>query len=54
MIPLDGGLIFKEGVERLLARRGLERYGAQLVSFISSLMLFLMVSMLTLPYLFHL
>ncbi|HWQ65095.1 MAG TPA: site-2 protease family protein [Methanospirillum sp.] len=53
MLPLDGGFIFKEATERLLARRGLSRYGSQIVGTVSSLILILMVAMLTLPYLFH-
>ena len=53
MIPLDGGLIFKEGTERLLARRGLSGYGAHIVGAMSSLILILMVALLSLPYLFH-
>lgn len=54
MLPLDGGLIFKEATERLLARRGLSRYGAHIVGAVSSLMLIMMVALFTLPYLFHL
>lgn len=54
MLPLDGGLIFKEGTERILARRGLQQYGAHIVGAISSLMLLMMIALFTLPYLFHL
>jgi membrane-associated protease RseP (regulator of RpoE activity) len=54
MIPLDGGLIFREGIERLLARRGLQQYGVHIVSAVSSLMLVLLVAIITLPILFHL
>ncbi|PKL60876.1 MAG: hypothetical protein CVV33_00445 [Methanomicrobiales archaeon HGW-Methanomicrobiales-4] len=54
MLPLDGGLIFKEGTERILAKRGLERYGVHIVGAVSSLMLIMMVALFTLPYLFHL
>ncbi len=53
MLPLDGGLIFKEGTERLLARRGLSGYGSHIVGAVSSLILLLMVALLSLPYLFH-
>lgn len=53
MLPLDGGLIFKEGVERILARRGLDRYGIHVVGLVSSLMLIMMVALFSLPYLFH-
>jgi membrane-associated protease RseP (regulator of RpoE activity) len=54
MLPLDGGLIFREGTERILARCGLERYGAHVVGTISSLMLVLLIAIITLPFLFHL
>jgi membrane-associated protease RseP (regulator of RpoE activity) len=54
MLPLDGGLIFKEGVERLLARRGLEKFGVHVVGAVSSLMLIMMIALFTLPYLYHL
>lgn len=54
MLPLDGGLIFKEGTERLLARRGLERFGIHVVGAVSSLMIIMMIALFTLPYLFHL
>lgn len=54
MLPLDGGLIFKEGVERILARRGLQEYGVHLVGAVTSLMIVLLISIITLPFLFHL
>jgi Zn-dependent protease len=54
MLPLDGGLIFREAAERILARRGLSKYGAHVVGVVSSLMLIMMVALFTLPYLFHL
>ncbi|OPY37639.1 MAG: zinc metallopeptidase RseP [Methanoregula sp. PtaU1.Bin051] len=54
MIPLDGGYILKEGVDRLLDRRGLIRYSTQIVSMISSVMLVMLVSLILLPYLLHL
>ena len=41
MIPLDGGYIFKEGVERLLDRRGLLKYSGYVTSAVSYLMLVL-------------
>jgi membrane-associated protease RseP (regulator of RpoE activity) len=53
MLPLDGGLIFKEGTERVLAKRGLERYGVHIVGAVSSLMVIMMIALFTLPYLFH-
>ncbi|HOX34322.1 MAG TPA: site-2 protease family protein, partial [Methanoregulaceae archaeon] len=54
MIPLDGGYILKEGVDRLLDRRGLLRYSGQVVGTISSLMLLMLASLILLPYLLHL
>jgi membrane-associated protease RseP (regulator of RpoE activity) len=53
MIPLDGGYIFKEGVERLLDRRGLLKYSGYVTSAVSYLMLVVLVSLIALPYLFH-
>lgn len=54
MIPLDGGYILKEGVDRLLERRGLLRYSMQVVSVISSVMLVMLASLVLLPYILHL
>jgi membrane-associated protease RseP (regulator of RpoE activity) len=54
MIPLDGGYILKEGVERLFERRKLEKYAAPVVAFISSLVLVMLISLILLPYLFAL
>ncbi|MDO9323581.1 MAG: site-2 protease family protein [Methanoregula sp.] len=53
MIPLDGGYIFKEGVDRLLDRRGLLKYSGTVTSIVSSLMLVVLVSLIALPYLLH-
>ena len=54
MVPLDGGYIVKEGVERLLSGRKTEKYAIHITSFISTLMLVILVSIVTLPYLLHL
>jgi len=54
MVPLDGGYILKEGVDRLLDRRGLIRYSPQVVSAISSVILVMLASLILLPYLLHL
>ncbi|HVP94163.1 MAG TPA: site-2 protease family protein [Methanoregulaceae archaeon] len=54
MVPLDGGYIVKEGVERLLSGRKAEKYSIHVTSFISTLMLVILVSIVTLPYLLHL
>jgi membrane-associated protease RseP (regulator of RpoE activity) len=53
MIPLDGGYIFKEGVDRLLDRRGLLKYSGYVSSAVSYLMLIVLVSLIALPYLLH-
>ncbi|MDD1695631.1 MAG: site-2 protease family protein [Methanoregula sp.] len=53
MIPLDGGYIFKEGVERLFDRRGLLKYSGYVTSAVSYLMLIVLVSLIALPYLLH-
>jgi membrane-associated protease RseP (regulator of RpoE activity) len=54
MVPLDGGYIVKEGVERLSSGRRWEKYSLHITSFISTLMLVILVSIVTLPYLLHL
>jgi membrane-associated protease RseP (regulator of RpoE activity) len=53
MIPLDGGYIFKEGVDRLLDRRGLMKYSGYVTGAVSYLMLIVLVSLIALPYLLH-
>ncbi|MDD1699353.1 MAG: site-2 protease family protein [Methanoregula sp.] len=53
MIPLDGGYIFKEGVDRLLERRGLLKYSSYVTGAVSYLMLVILVSLIALPYLLH-
>jgi membrane-associated protease RseP (regulator of RpoE activity) len=53
MIPLDGGYIFKEGVDRLLDRRGLLKYSGYVTGAVSYLMLIVLVSLIALPYLLH-
>jgi len=52
MVPLDGGYILKEGVERAFERRGLAKYAAYVTSFISTLMVVILISLIMLPYLF--
>lgn len=54
MIPLDGGYILKEGVDRLFERRKLEKYAAPVVAFVSSLVMVMLISLILLPYLFAL
>ncbi|MBP1928257.1 membrane-associated protease RseP (regulator of RpoE activity) [Methanolinea mesophila] len=53
MIPLDGGYILKEGVDRTLEKRGLSRYAPSVTSAISALILVLLASLIMLPYLLH-
>jgi membrane-associated protease RseP (regulator of RpoE activity) len=53
MIPLDGGYIFKEGVDRLLDRRGLIKYSTYVVSAVSYVMIVVLMSLIMLPYLLH-
>jgi membrane-associated protease RseP (regulator of RpoE activity) len=52
MVPLDGGYILKEGVDRLFERRGIGRYSLYVVTFISTLMIVILLSLIMLPYLF--
>jgi membrane-associated protease RseP (regulator of RpoE activity) len=53
MIPLDGGFILKEAVDRLLDRRGLVKYARHIVSAVSYVMLVMLMSLILLPYLLH-
>ncbi|HUU76047.1 MAG TPA: site-2 protease family protein [Methanoregulaceae archaeon] len=54
MVPLDGGYILKEGVDRLFERRGLQKYAQPVVAFVSSLVLVMLISLIILPYIFQL
>ncbi|EJG07903.1 MAG: site-2 protease family protein [Methanofollis liminatans] len=54
MVPLDGGYILKEGVDRVLEPRGLGRYGQTIVFVVSWLLLSMMIGLIALPYLLHL
>jgi membrane-associated protease RseP (regulator of RpoE activity) len=49
MIPLDGGYILKEGVERILSRRGLERFSGRIVNTISTVIIVLLVTIIAIP-----
>jgi len=53
MVPLDGGYILKEGVERVFSRVGLSKYAVPVVSLISSLMIVMLFALISLPYLLH-
>jgi membrane-associated protease RseP (regulator of RpoE activity) len=52
MIPLDGGYILKESVERIFERRGLAKYATFVTTFMSTLMVAILISLIILPYLF--
>jgi membrane-associated protease RseP (regulator of RpoE activity) len=54
MVPLDGGYILKEGIDRLFERRGIAKYGPPVISAISMVMMVMLVSLVALPYLLHL
>jgi len=54
LLPLDGGLILKEGVERALERKGLSNYSGYVVSAISYGMLAVLLAVVILPYLMNL
>jgi|WetSurMetagenome_2_1015567.scaffolds.fasta_scaffold01100_9 membrane-associated protease RseP (regulator of RpoE activity) len=49
LVPLDGGYILKEGVDRLLDRRGLIRYSGYIVGAVSYLMLGVLLAVTLLP-----
>jgi membrane-associated protease RseP (regulator of RpoE activity) len=52
MVPLDGGYILKEGVDRAFERRGWLSYAPYLTTFVSTLMIVILISLILLPYLF--
>jgi membrane-associated protease RseP (regulator of RpoE activity) len=54
MVPLDGGYIMQEGVTRFFERRKMVNIAKYIVGGISWLMLFMIISIILLPYLFHL
>ena len=54
MVPFDGGYIFREAVDGLLARCRLQRFTPAVVSAVSWLMAVALVSLIALPYLFSL
>ncbi|MHC1626566.1 MAG: site-2 protease family protein [Methanoculleaceae archaeon] len=51
MVPLDGGHILRDGMTPILERIGLKRYAPCLVGSISWLVLFMLISLIALPYL---
>jgi len=52
MVPLDGGYILKEGVERAFDRKGWLKYASYVTTFVSTLMVVTLISLILLPYLF--
>jgi membrane-associated protease RseP (regulator of RpoE activity) len=53
LVPLDGGYILKEGVDRLLDRKGLIRYSGHIVAAVSYAMLAVILAIFLLPKLLH-
>ncbi|MEN6442637.1 MAG: hypothetical protein WC391_01135 [Methanoregula sp.] len=50
---MEGNIIKKEGVDRLLDRRGLIKYSGYVVSAVSYVMIMVLMSLIVLPYLLH-
>ncbi|MDN7025129.1 PDZ domain-containing protein [Methanoculleus sp. FWC-SCC1] len=48
-VPLDGGYIMKEGIERIFERRGWSQYAPRVVASISMFMILIIVLFMTLP-----
>jgi len=53
MLPLDGGHIRREGLNRLLEGRGLGGYVDRIIVSVSWAVLFMLMAPILLPYLFH-
>lgn len=53
LIPLDGGYIMKEGVDRILDRKGLIQYSGYVVAGVSYAMVAVIIAIFILPKLFH-
>jgi membrane-associated protease RseP (regulator of RpoE activity) len=53
LVPLDGGYILKEGVDRILDRKGLIQYSGYVVAGISYIMVAVIIAIFILPKLFH-
>ncbi|WP_292541968.1 site-2 protease family protein [Methanoregula sp.] len=53
LVPLDGGYIMKEGVDRLLDKKGLIRYSGHLVAAVSYAILIIILAIFLLPHLAH-
>lgn len=53
LVPLDGGYIMKEGIDRLLDKKGLIRYSGHVVAAVSYAMLVVILAIFLLPKLLH-
>ena len=53
LVPLDGGYILKEGMDRLMERRGWLQYSGYVVSAISYIMLVILLAVIILPLLLN-
>jgi membrane-associated protease RseP (regulator of RpoE activity) len=53
MVPLDGGYIMQEGITRFFERRNMKSVVPYIVTAISTFMLFVIVSIILIPYLFN-
>ncbi|MDD1693905.1 MAG: site-2 protease family protein [Methanoregula sp.] len=54
LVPLDGGYIMKEGVDRFLDKKGLIQYSGHVVAAVSYTMLVVIIAIFLLPKLLHL
>ncbi len=48
-VPLDGGYIMKEGIERIFERRGWSKYAPRVVASVSAFMVLIIILFMTLP-----
>lgn len=53
LVPLDGGYIMKEGVDRLLDKKGLIKYSGHVVAAVSYAMLVVIIAIFLLPKVLH-
>lgn len=53
MVPLDGGYILKEGVERTFEKKGWGKYAPHVVASVSYVLFVMLISLILLPYLMH-
>ncbi|MFA5266890.1 MAG: site-2 protease family protein [Methanoregula sp.] len=52
LVPLDGGYILREGVDRIMDRKGLQKYAGYISNGVSYLMLAVLVAVVVLPLVF--